>query len=57
MQSTHGDMPGSWKGRRMSVILVAISLGLFLALSAADVFVEDTKPEELVRMGVEIHKP
>ncbi len=41
----------------MSVILVAISLGLFLALSAADVFVEDTKPEELARMGVEIRKP
>ncbi len=38
----------------MPGILVAISLMAFLGLSAADVFVEAAKPEELAKMGVEI---
>lgn len=38
----------------MSVIVVVICLPLFLAVSGANLLVENIKPKELRKMGIEI---
>jgi len=38
----------------MPVLVVFICLPLFLAVSAADLLVENIKPKELRKMGIEI---